>query len=419
MDNQSIDSFNVMAVDLISYLSRIGFSKTTINRYRSCINRIKTYLEQEEKITFSAETCSCFVEHLTGNRSYQDLTRRDKDEIRCANVVLEYRLTGSIAYRTIRKDTTLFGKLGATISDYLSYRKSRNISISTLEGNRLYLHRFQDFLESHGVTDIVSISQSDILSFIKSLSFYSKGTIHCTLCTLRGFLKYLHDGGILDVDWSYLVPKDSYKKEARLPTTYEKDEIESILKAIDRGNPKGKRDYAIILLAARLGLRASDICKMKFENLLWEQNLIVLTQQKTAKRVELPLLPEIGNSIIDYLKYARPHSESPYIFLHVNPCYERLQEPTIHSIVSQYMRQAGIHNISQKKHGPHALRHSLAGFLLEKKTPLPVISEVLGHTNTESTKTYLRIDMESLRQCALKVPALYTPFYERGRCRNG
>jgi len=83
------------------------------------------------------------------------------------------------------------------------------------------------------------------------------------------------------------------------------------------------------------------------------------------------------------------------------------------------MRLAGIRNISQKKHGPHALRHSLAGFLLEKKTPLPVISEVLGHTNTESTKTYLRIDMESLRQCALKVPALYTPFYERRRCQNG
>lgn len=418
-NNQSINTFDVMAADLLSYLTRTGFTKTTINRYRSCIKRIKTYMEQDGKTTFNAETCSRFVQHLTGNRSYQDLTRWEKDEIRCANVVLEYRLTGSIAFRTIRKNMTLCGKIGSTISEYLSYRKSRNISNTTIEGYHLYLQRFQDFLEIHGVTDIEKISQSDILSFIKSLSFYSKATIHCTLCTLRGFLRYLHDSGMLNVDWSYLVPKDSYKKEAKLPTTYEKDEIERILKAIDRGNPKGKRDYVIILLAARLGLRSSDICSMKFEYLLWEQNLIVLTQQKTAKRIELPLLPEIGNSIIDYLKYARPHSESPYIFLHVNPCYERLQEPTIHSIVTQYMRLAGIRNISQKKHGPHALRHSLAGFLLEKKTPLPVISEVLGHTNTESTKTYLRIDMESLRQCALKVPALYTPFYERRRCQNG
>lgn len=75
------------------------------------------------------------------------------------------------------------------------------------------------------------------------------------------------------------------KKEAKLPTTYEKAEIEGIVKAIDQGNPKGKRDYAIILLAARLGLRASDICGMKFENLLWGQNLIIVTQQKTKKRI--------------------------------------------------------------------------------------------------------------------------------------
>jgi len=89
--------------------------------------------------------------------------------------------------------------------------------------------------------------------------------------------------------------------------------------------------------------------------------------------------------------------------------YERLQEPTLHSIVSAC---AGIPNIDKKKHGPHALRHSLAGFLLEKKTPLPVISEVLGHTNTESMKTYIRIDLNSLRQCALEVPTLNTLFYE-------
>lgn len=412
---QSINSFDVMAADLLSYLTRKGYAKGTISKYRTCIKRIKTYLEQREISIFDPETCSHFVEHLIGNGSYRDLTRREKDTIRCANVILEHRFTGSISFRIIHKNINFHGNIGSVMLDYLSYRKSRNISTATLEGDQLYLKRLQDFLENHKITDIEDISHSDIISYIKSLSFYSRGTIHCTLCNLRGFLRYLHDSGRLDADWSYMVPKNNYNPEAKLPSTYEKHEIESIIKAIDRGNPKGKRDYAIILLAARLGLRASDICRMKFKNLLWEQSLIVLIQKKTSKRIELPLLPEIGNSIIDYLKYGRPHSDSPYIFLHVNPFYKRLQEPTIHSIVTQYMRQAGISNLTQKKHGPHALRHSLAGFLLEKKTPLPVISEVLGHNNTESTKTYLRIDMKALRQCALNVPGLYTSFYERGR----
>jgi len=167
----------------------------------------------------------------------------------------------------------------------------------------------------------------------------------------------------------------------------------------------------MILLAARLGLRASDICGLKFENIHWETNTLLLVQKKTKEKIELPLLVEIGNAIIDYLKYGRPISDLPYIFIRAGQPYDRLEEPTLHSIVSFYLRRAGINNIDEKKHGPHALRHSLAGFLLEKKTPLPVISEVLGHTNTESTKTYLRIDLESLRQCALEVSPLNSPYY--------
>ncbi|WP_244910469.1 site-specific integrase [Caldibacillus thermoamylovorans] len=181
---------------------------------------------------------------------------------------------------------------------------------------------------------------------------------------------------------------------------------------MDRGNPKGKRDFVMVLLAARLGLRASDICGLKFENVHWETNTIHLVQKKTKKKIELPLLTEVGNAIIDYLKFGRPQSDLPYLFLRAGQPYDRLEEPTLHSIVSFYLKQAGIKNIENKKHGPHALRHSLAGILLEKKTPLPVISEVLGHTNTESTKTYLRIDLDTLRQCALDVLPLNTPLFE-------
>jgi site-specific recombinase XerD len=133
----------------------------------------------------------------------------------------------------------------------------------------------------------------------------------------------------------------------------------------------------MLLLACRLGLRASDICGLSFANLFWRENLIVLTQVKTKKHIELPLLAEVGNAIITYLKYGRPVSQLPYVFLHAGNEERRLAEPTLHSIVGSYLQRAGITDVEKKKHGPHALRHSLAGFLLQKKTPLPVISE--GH----------------------------------------
>lgn len=408
-----------MADELISFLEKIGFNPHHIQRYRRHVEKIRHFMSEHGLINYTANECDFFIRQIIGSGEYKNLSHNDKEAIRCANILIEYQLTGMISYRIKEKRELLHGQIGNDIQSYLDCRKSTEISPDTLYDNRLYLGRFQKYLDSVGRNNFVEMTQQDILGFIKSISYSTKATIHCTLCTLRGFLRYLKNEGILAMDWSYLVPKDNYKKEAKLPTTYTKEEVERMLKAVDRGNPKGKRDYVMMLLAARLGLRSSDICSLAFENLLWSQNLIVLTQEKTKKQIELPLLTEVGNAIIDYLKYGRPVSDLPYVFLHVNHGYRKLQEPTLHTIVCYYMRLAGIANIYSKKHGPHALRHSLAGFLLEKKTPLPVISEVLGHTNTESTKTYIRIDMASLLQCALEVPSMNDSYYRKGGFYNG
>ena len=209
-----------------------------------------------------------------------------------------------------------------------------------------------------------------------------------------------------------VIPKDNYKSQPHLPSNFSKEETEILLKSVDRGNPKGKRDYAILLLATKLGLRASDIGELKFENILWERSLITFEQRKTGKRIDLPLLPEIGNATIDYMKHGRPVSDESYCFLHVQSPYERIHTSDIKSLVHFHLKRAGI-NCKNRRHGPHALRHSFAGNLLRGITPLPVISEALGHSSCESTMYYLRIDIDSLRQCALNVPLVPSSFYEQ------
>jgi integrase/recombinase XerD len=409
-------SLDSMAEEMISYYRQRNYSPHHIRRFRRHVEEIRQFLRDKDFSTYSATECEIFIRQIIGDGEYSHLSRDQKDAIRCANVLIEYHLTGMISYRTKNIRELLHGRIGEGIQSFLEYRKARGYSPDTIGDDGIYLGRFQKYLDAVGRTDFPELTQADILGFIRVLGYSTKATIHCTLCSLRGFFRYLNSEGILSVDWSYLVPKDNYKKEAKLPTTYTKEEIERMLSAVDRGNPKGKRDYAMLLLACRLGLRASDICGLSFDNLLWQENLIVLMQEKTKKRIELPLLAEVGNAIIDYLKYGRPVSQLPYVFLHAGNEYRRLQEPTLHSIVCFYLRRAGIANVEKKKHGPHALRHSLAGLLLQKKTPLPVISEVLGHSSTETTKTYLRIDMESLRMCALEVAPVEESYYrERGR----
>lgn len=403
-----------IASEVETYFTSLSYNKKRIKFYQKGWALIEQFMIENSIELYGAEVGDAFINKIQGTRLFSELDRTDKDLIRCANVLTEYQNTGSIKFRSILKKYQLDGEIGGAIKDYLTYRKSEGASDDTINNNKLYLHRLLEFLEKKRVQDFPQLNNHHILEFINGLGYYSKSTIHCMLSSLRGFLKYLFDNGILDNNLTYLVPKSSYKKEARLPTTYTKDEVNHLLASVDRGNPKGKRDFTMILLAARLGLRASDICGLKFENIHWETNTIRLVQKKTKEHIDLPILTEIGNAIIDYLKYGRPISDLPYLFLRSGQPYDKLEEPTLHSIVSFYLKQAGIKNIENKKHGPHALRHSLAGILLEKKTPLPVISEVLGHTNTESTKTYLRIDLDTLRQCALDVLPLNTPLFEGG-----
>lgn len=411
MPNEKEQPLAELVTAIEDYFKMLSYSRERLRIFKIGWHSLDEYMKMNSLSYYSPMAGEAFIESILSSRSYAELSRLEKNIIRSANVLTEYQTTGTVKFRSVSKQHEFNGEIGEAIRGFLSYRKSNGLSKDTLDINTLYLHRFLEFLQATDVQMVSCIEKHHILGFINSLGFYSKASIHCMLPPLRSFLKYLQDNHHTTVDFSYLVPKSSYKNEAHLPTTYEKDEVERLIQSVDRGSPKGKRDVAMILLAARLGLRASDICGLKFENIHWKSNTILLNQRKTGGKIELPLLEEIGNSIIDYLKYGRPISDLPFIFIHINQPYDRLTEPTLHTIVSFYLRRAGISNINEKKHGPHALRHSLAGFLLEKKTPLPVISEVLGHTNTESTKTYLRIDLKSLRQCALEVPPLDSSYY--------
>lgn len=242
---------------------------------------------------------------------------------------------------------------------------------------------------------------------------------YVALNIIKNFFVFLFDQQILHIDFSRIIPKNNYKNQPKLPSTFTDEEIESLLKIIDRGSPRGKRDYSILLLATRLGLRASDICELTFDNILWERNAIILNQFKTKRKLELPLLPEVGNAIVDYLKHGRPVTDDNHCFIHVYGPYERMHSHDIGNMVRKYMTQAKI-NYSNRKHGSHCLRHSLASALLKEKVPLPVISEVLGHSSMESTMDYLRVDINALKKCALEVPPLHTFFYEqKGGKGNG
>jgi integrase len=130
-------------------------------------------------------------------------------------------------------------------------------------------------------------------------------------------------------------------------------------------------------------------------------------QHKTGEAVVLPLLNDVGEAVIDYIRYSRPKSDEPFVFLKLNAPNDVMRANSIHSTVYTRLKAAGIHIPPGKRHGPHALRHSLASALLENDVPMPVISEALGHSDTDSTSVYMKIDISKLRGCAVEVPEFF------------
>jgi integrase len=175
-----------------------------------------------------------------------------------------------------------------------------------------------------------------------------------------------------------------------------------LLGAIDRSSAKGKRDYAIVLLACRLGLRAGDIRTLKLDHLHWEDSRIEITQSKTTTPLSLPLTEEVGEALIDYLRSGRPKTADREVFLKLNPPFDPFgRNNNLYDVVTYWRQLAGITFRSPQKRGIHSLRHSLATRLLEQGTAFSTIADILGHTSLESTRIYAKADVEALRSVAL------------------
>ncbi|MCS2294155.1 tyrosine-type recombinase/integrase [Bacteroides thetaiotaomicron] len=231
---------------------------------------------------------------------------------------------------------------------------------------------------------------------------------------LRNIYRYLYETGITKGDLSIFILKEPYIRAAsKLPTTYTEEEIKNLISSVDRSTPLGKRNYLILLLASEYGMRASDIRSLSLKHIDWESNTILFNQQKTDIPVSYPLIPSIGNAIIEYLKYGRPPGGDDVIIVRHDSKRKglRLSSGGIYSIVEGAFKNSNISNWQKKKHGPHSLRHSFASNLLKHGAGYYIISMTMGHSYAETTKTYLQIDFDQLRKCSLQIPVVRSIYY--------
>jgi len=361
-------------------------------------------MQKKDLKLYSADAGEEFIHSCIG---VGYVTAGKRDVIRSVHALTDFMNLGYVRKMTFTPvEHPLDGEIGRQMRKLVEHLHVLRRSRTTLKDYELYLNRFLTFLNRELVYSVSAIRERHLLKFVSTTE---NNKVNVTSC-LRVLFRFWHEQKITEEDFSELLNNYKWVKPEKIPSYYTSSEVSIVEKSVDRCSGVGKRNYAMLLLASRLGLRASDIAGLKFSNIDWEKNEIRLRQYKTGNPVMLPLLSDVGNAIIDYLQHGRFKSDSQQVFLSARAPYVPATKEMVCSALSHIILHAEV-KTDNRRHGPHSLRHSLAGRLLENNVPLPVISETLGHSSTETTMAYLRIDVPSLLKCSLPVPPVPDSFY--------
>jgi len=394
LKEQPTRSLDQLSAELMKQLASKGYGHGTMDNYRRAISRVGKYMKRKGINEYNEEVGKAYMaDHFARSdisnfyRMYMKTVLRRLNDI---NIGIEYRL---IEPKITLSIATHYSKL---LDSYILACTNLGNKERTLSVKRKVCGEFLCSLVDFGCVDTQEINTDYIC---RSLLRFNNKDAYTVICS---FLHYLYENNVVNADFSGIVPK--YHRGKVLPTTYTIDEIHRLEAAVDRTSKNGKRNYAIILLASRLGLRSGDIVRLTFENVDFKGNSINFIQEKTSQPLSLPLLPEIRTAIEEYIKDARPIVESEFLFIGTHAPFKRITTSVVRHSLSEYFSIAGI-DISDKKHGSHSLRSSLATSMINNGVPYEVVRRLLGHVDPNVIKHYARLDIENLRCYAIDVPA--------------
>lgn len=224
---------------------------------------------------------------------------------------------------------------------------------------------------------------------------------NCTTA-LRMFLRFLIAEGKCAAGLDAAVPVVAHWRLSSLPRYLQAEEVERVIAACDPASPVGRRDRAILLLLARLGLRAGDIVQLRLGNIDWKEASISVSG-KSRRETRLPLSQEVGQAVVDYLQDGRPRSDSDALFLRsAAPFRAFANHGAVSFIVKHAMRRAGV--ACPSRGAAHVLRHSVATAMLRQGASLQDIAATLRHRSIETTQIYAKVDVAALRRIAQPWP---------------
>lgn len=382
-------------------MSDIGLTEATVRHYRdeglSIILKLhyEAGMERFSEMLLEQIVLEKRLQYESGQTarvSYQNLRK-------AARWIQEMHMTGEITQEKLPNwgHRELTAPFEALVQRFCLDASRNNMTEQSLRIVKGPIRGFLLEMEDHGFKCLADFSRAHVNECVTSFTKRYTAGLNSAIYSVRLFLRSLFESNLTDHDLSLSLPEFAASRKM-FHEGFAGDELSRLLEQPDRTSAIGKRDYAMIVLAAQSGLRACDIVRLDLSSIHWRARRIHLIQHKTGEPLSLPLEPESGNAIADYILNGRPKTKIPTVFLCHTGAVRPLNASSASGIVAKYMKFAGI---PAKRRAFHALRRTFGTRLLQNGVSFELIQQLLGHRSMDSMKPYLSIDERGLKMCAL------------------
>lgn len=400
-----------LAEALLVEMRESGFGTYCLTCTARYAKHLSDFMDREDLRVYDEAAGSAFLEEFC--QTHHGATHQ-RVKLFIARINAIQSGAGFIAHRKLAVPAELPVKLEMLLARYRQHCAGKGNCAATIQQNKHCCRSFLKLLADDGICDSDEITSAAVSAAILRV------TSTRALPVIRAFLRFLAEEKYLSRDYSYLVPY--IRPPQPLPSVYFVEEIQQVEAqvrndAINGITSVGKRNYAMLLMATRLGLRSCDIVSMTFSELDFQAETIRIIQEKTDTPLELPMLPVIRDALQDYIKNERGNHPSQYIFLSMQPPYSHVSPAVLGGSVRRAILAAGIDR-NGRGVCARVLRSSLASSMVNDGVPYEVARQTLGHRDKNAIRHYAKLDVKQLRLYALEPPAATGHFAEilSGRC---
>ena len=391
-------------------LEKNGLSQSTIYQFSLAFRSLKLYFQQHKHQGFSKTLCMQFIEKAKKSHENKEIKEWRYKLLRRATMLLvmmheEGTMPRSfIRFQCVPRGLQLESERNKCILvQYLASMAQASYGDGSIGLYSAIVKRFLLFTEEGRLT-LENLTYQDIKSFFPYVvKFYRPTSMRVITPALRHFLSFLYEQELIKIRLAFAVPSIRNSRRSIIPLLT-KEEERRLRATMDDRKRCSFRNKAVILLALRTGIRQIDICRLKRSDIDWRGKTISFIQKKTNNPQKLPLLPEVGNAIADYMLLERPMVESDFIFMTEFPPFRSLKD--LYGPFETICRASDIRTNEDDRKGLHLLRHTNASRMLEQDVPVPLISAILGHSDRHSTETYLSTDDKHMLECAMPLDGI-------------